>query len=153
MTIRDNVLYGPKIHGINAKDELDAIVEQSLKKAALWDEVHDRLDTPALKLSGGQQQRLCLARALAVNPEILLMDEPVSALDPISAEKIEDLIIELKENYTILLVSHNVGQAFRVSDYVAFLYLGELIEYGETHRIAEPPRDERTSQFITGRFG
>ncbi|MHA1712852.1 MAG: phosphate ABC transporter ATP-binding protein, partial [Candidatus Ranarchaeia archaeon] len=150
MTIRKNVSYGPRLHGIKDEEELNVIVERSLKKAALWDEVHYRLDEPATNLSGGQQQRLCLARALAVEPEILLMDEPVSALDPISAKKIEELIMDLGEKYTILLVTHNVREAIRVSDFVAFLYFGELIEFGETRRIAMSPQNPETEEFIAG---
>ncbi len=153
MSIRDNLTYGPKLHGVHDEDELEKIVEDSLRKAALWDEVHDRLDAPATNLSGGQQQRLCIARALSVDPPVLLMDEPVSALDPISAGKIEDLIIQLKKDYTIILVTHNVQQAFRVSDFAAFLYLGELIEFGKTKHIAVAPKDSRTEAFITGRIG
>jgi len=153
MSIRENIEYGPKLHGISDEDKLEMIVETSLKKAALWDEVKDDLDQPAPNLSGGQQQRLCIARALSVDPPVLLMDEPVSALDPISASKIEELIVELKEEYTIILVTHNVQQAFRVSDQSAFLYLGELVEFDETKRILEAPQDERTEAFITGRIG
>ncbi len=153
MSIRENIEYGPKLHGTDDEDELDQIVKTSLRKAALWDEVKDDLDQPAPNLSGGQQQRLCIARALSVNPPVLLMDEPVSALDPISASKIEELIVELKEEYTIILVTHNVQQAFRVSDQSAFLYLGELVEFDETKRILEAPQDERTEAFITGRIG
>lgn len=153
MSIRENITYGPRLHGINDNKELNRIVEQSLKKAALWDEVKDDLDKPAPNLSGGQQQRLCIARALSVDPPVLLMDEPVSSLDPISAGKIEDLIVELKKEYTIILVTHNVQQAFRVSDQAAFLYLGELVEFDQTSRIAEAPADSRTEAFITGRIG
>ncbi|MHA2003613.1 MAG: phosphate ABC transporter ATP-binding protein PstB [Candidatus Thorarchaeota archaeon] len=153
MSVRDNITYGPKIHGLKDEDELEKMVEQSLKKAALWDEVEDSLDEPAPNLSGGQQQRLCIARALSVDPPVLLMDEPVSALDPISAGKIEELIIQLKQDYTIIMVTHNVQQAFRVSDQAAFLYLGELVEFDKTKRIAEAPSDERTEAFITGRIG
>jgi phosphate transport system ATP-binding protein len=153
MSIRENIEYGPKLHGTNDEDKLEEIVETSLKKAALWDEVKDDLEQPAPNLSGGQQQRLCLARALSVDPPVLLMDEPVSALDPISASKIEELIVELKVDYTIILVTHNVQQAFRVSDQSAFLYLGELVEFDETKRILEAPQDERTEAFITGRIG
>jgi phosphate transport system ATP-binding protein len=153
MSIKDNITYGPKIHGKKDEGELEKTVETCLKKAALWDEVKDSLDQPAPTLSGGQQQRLCIARALAVDPPVLLMDEPVSSLDPISASKIEDLIIELKKEYAIVMVTHNVQQAFRVSDVSAFLYLGELIEFDETKRIAEAPADERTEAFITGRIG
>ncbi|RDE12894.1 MAG: phosphate ABC transporter ATP-binding protein [Candidatus Thorarchaeota archaeon] len=153
MSIRDNVKYGPRLHGVKDDNELDPIVEKSLKRAALWDEVKDGLDEPAPNLSGGQQQRLCIARALSVDPPVLLMDEPVSSLDPISAQKIENLIVELKKDYTIIMVTHNVQQAFRVSDQAAFLYLGELIEFDKTRRIAEAPADERTEAFITGRIG
>ncbi|MBN2230207.1 MAG: phosphate ABC transporter ATP-binding protein [Candidatus Thorarchaeota archaeon] len=153
MSIKDNITYGPSLQGINDEDEQERIVETCLKKAALWDEVKDNLDHPAPNLSGGQQQRLCIARALSVNPPILLMDEPVSALDPLSASKIEDLIIELKKEYAIIMVTHNVQQAFRVSDQAAFLYLGELVEFDKTKRIAEAPADDRTEAFITGRIG
>jgi phosphate transport system ATP-binding protein len=150
MSIYDNVAYGPRTHGMK---DMDNIVKQSLEQAALWDEVGHRLDEPALKLSGGQQQRLCLARALAVNPGVILMDEPVAFLDPISAQKIEELIMTLKQNYTIVLVTHNVQQALRVSDWSAFLYLGELVEFNRTSQIAEAPQDPRTEAFLTGRFG
>ncbi len=153
MSIRDNLTYGPKLHGTKDEDELEKIVETSLKKAALWNEVKDDLDHPAPNLSGGQQQRLCIARALSVDPPVLLMDEPVSSLDPISAAKIEELIVELKNDYTIILVTHNVQQAFRVSDQSAFLYLGELVEFDETKRILEAPTDPKTEAFITGRIG
>ncbi|MHA2208472.1 MAG: phosphate ABC transporter ATP-binding protein PstB [Candidatus Thorarchaeota archaeon] len=153
MSVRENIAYGPRLHGIKDESELDELVELSLKKAALWDEVKDSLEEPAPNLSGGQQQRLCIARALSVDPPVLLMDEPVSALDPISAGKIEELIIQLKEDYTIIMVTHNVQQAFRVSDQAAFLYLGELVEFDKTKRIAEAPSDERTEAFITGRIG
>ncbi len=153
MSVRDNITYGPKLHGMKDIDELDNLAEQSLKKAALWDEVKDSLEDPAPNLSGGQQQRLCIARALAVDPPVLLMDEPVSSLDPISAGKIEELITELKKEYTIIMVTHNVQQAFRVSDQAAFLYLGELVEFDKTKRIAEAPSDDRTEAFITGRIG
>lgn len=153
MSVRDNITYGPKVHGIKDEDELEKIVEDSLKKAALWDEVKDDLDHPGPTLSGGQQQRLCIARALSVDPPVLLMDEPVSSLDPISAGKIEELLIELKKDYTIIMVTHNVQQAFRVADLSAFLYLGELVEFDETKKIAEAPKDERTEAFITGRIG
>jgi phosphate transport system ATP-binding protein len=153
MSIRDNITYGPKLHGTKDEDELEKIVETSLQKSALWDEVKDDLNHPAPNLSGGQQQRLCIARALSVDPPVLLMDEPVSALDPISAAKIEELIVDLKQDYTIILVTHNVQQAFRVSDHSAFLYLGELVEFNETKRILEAPQDERTEAFITGRIG
>lgn len=150
MTIYDNVAYGPRIHRMK---NLDEIVRRSLERAALWEEVGHRLEEPALKLSGGQQQRLCLARALAVDPVLILMDEPVAFLDPISAQKIEELIMTLKKDYTIMLVTHNVQQALRVSDFAAFLYLGELIEYEKTSHIAEAPKDPRTEAFLTGRFG
>ncbi|MBD3159166.1 MAG: phosphate ABC transporter ATP-binding protein [Candidatus Lokiarchaeota archaeon] len=153
MSVRDNITYGPRLHGIRDREQLDRIVEDTLKRSALWDEVKDDLDKPAPDLSGGQQQRLCIARALSVDPPVLLMDEPVSSLDPISAGKIEDLITNLKEDYTIILVTHNVQQAFRVSDIAAFLYLGELVEFDETSKIAENPEDERTEAFITGRIG
>ena len=151
--IYDNVAYGPRINGIREKRLLDEIVDRSLKRAALWDEVKDELQESALKLSGGQQQRLCIARALAVDPDILLMDEPASALDPISTAKIEELIYELKQNYTIVIVTHNMQQAARVSDYTAFFYLGELIEYDETKRIFTSPAKKQTEDYITGRFG
>ncbi len=153
MSVKDNLTFGPKLHGITEREELDEIVETTLKKAALWDEVRDSLDQPGTTLSGGQQQRLCIARALSVDPPVLLMDEPVSSLDPLSAAKIEDLIVELKKDYTIILVTHNVQQAFRVSDRAAFLYLGELVEFDKTSRIAEAPSDPRTEAFITGRIG
>ena len=153
MSVSDNIAYGPRLHGMKDEDELDKLVEDSLKKAALWDEVKDDLEQPAPNLSGGQQQRLCIARALSVDPPVLLMHEPVSSLDPISAGKIEDLVIELKKDYTIIIVTHNVQQAFRVSDQSAFLYLGELVEFDKTSRIAEAPADERTEAFITGRIG
>jgi len=153
MSVRDNIAYGPKLHGVSDEDELEKIVESSLRKAALWDEVKDDLDHPGTNLSGGQQQRLCIARALSVDPPVLLADEPVSALDPISAAKIEELIVKLKKDYTIILVTHNVQQAFRVSDHAAFLYLGELVEFDQTKRILEAPTDERTEAFITGRIG
>jgi len=152
MSIYDNVAYGPRIHGTRNK-KLDSIVEESLKKAALWGEVHDRLDENALKFSGGQQQRLCIARALAVNPEIILFDEPCSALDPISTSRVEDLLRELKKDYTIVIVTHNMQQAARVSDFTAFFLLGEVIECGKTTQIFEKPRDKRTEDYVTGRFG
>ena len=152
-SIYENVAYGPKIHGIRDKKELDEIVERSLKAAALWDEVKDRLHESALSLSGGQQQRLCIARALAVEPEVILMDEPCSALDPVATAKIEDLINELKKKYTVVIVTHNMQQAARVSDYTGFMYLGRLIEFGETKQIFENPREELTEKYITGRFG
>ncbi len=150
-TIYENIAFGLRINGFQGK--LDEQVEHSLRSAALWDEVKDRLQESALELSGGQQQRLCIARALAIEPEILLMDEPASALDPIATGKIEDLIRDLREDYTIVIVTHNMQQAARVSDYTAFLYLGELIEYGDTDRLFTNPREERTEQYITGRFG
>ena len=153
MSIYDNVAYGPRTHGIRNKVRLDDIVEQSLRSAAIWDEVKDRLKKNALGLSGGQQQRLCIARALAVEPQVLLMDEPTSALDPISTSKIEELAISLKERYTIVIVTHNIQQAARISDRTAFFLLGELVEYGDTEQIFAQPRDKRTEDYITGRFG
>lgn len=153
MSIYDNVAYGPRTHGIKRKSELDDIVERSLKDAAIWDEVSDRLKKNALGLSGGQQQRLCIARALAIEPQVLLMDEPTSALDPISTSKIEDLAAELKEKYTIVIVTHNMQQAVRISDKTAFFLLGELVEYGDTEKIFSYPTDKRTEDYITGRFG
>lgn len=153
MSIYDNIAYGPRTHGIRSKVKLDDIVERSLRSAAIWDEVKDRLKLSALGMSGGQQQRLCIARALAVEPEVLLMDEPTSALDPISTSKIEDLAEELKKDYTIVMVTHNMQQAVRISDYTAFFLLGDLIEYGETQKIFEQPKDKRTEDYITGRFG
>lgn len=153
MSIYDNIAYGPRIHGIKNKKELDIIVEKSLKGAALWDEVKDRLKKNALTLSGGQQQRLCIARVLAVEPEIVLMDEPTSALDPVSTLKIEDLIQELKEKYTIIIVTHNMQQAGRISDKTAFFLLGEIVEYNNTETIFSLPEDKRTEDYITGRFG
>ena len=153
MSIYDNVAYGPRTHGIKNKVQLDEIVERSLKGAALWDEVKDRLKKNALGLSGGQQQRLCIARALAVEPQVLLMDEPTSALDPISTSKIEELAIELKEKYTIVMVTHNMQQAVRISDYTAFFLLGELVEVDKTDKLFSAPRDKRTEDYITGRFG
>jgi phosphate transport system ATP-binding protein len=152
-SIYDNVAYGPRINGLRDKKVLDQIVEQSLRHAAIWDEVKDDLKKSGLALSGGQQQRLCIARALAVQPEILLMDEPASALDPIATAKIEELIYELKENYTIVIVTHNMQQAARVSDFTAFFYLGEIIEYDETKRIFTTPKEKRTEDYVTGRFG
>jgi len=152
-SIYENVAYGPKINGIRDKKKLDEIVENALKQSAIWDEVKDRLNDSALGLSGGQQQRLCIARALAVNPEIILMDEPASALDPISTAKIEELIFQLKDSYTIVIVTHNMQQAARVSDYTAFFYLGELIEYGKTKKIFTNPDKKQTEDYITGRFG
>lgn len=153
MSIYDNIAYGPRTHGIKSKRELDEIVEKSLRDAAIWEETKDRLKKSALGMSGGQQQRLCIARALAVNPEVLLMDEPTSALDPISTSKIEDLAIELKEKYTIVIVTHNMQQATRISDKTAFFLLGEVVEMGETDDIFSYPKDKRTEDYITGRFG
>ena len=153
MSIYDNIAYGPRTHGIKSKVQLDEIVERSLKGAALWDEVKDRLKKNALGLSGGQQQRLCIARALAVEPQVLLMDEPTSALDPISTSKIEELAMELKEKYTIVMVTHNMQQAVRVSDYTAFFLLGELVEVDKTDNLFSDPKDKRTEDYITGRFG
>ena len=153
MSIYDNIAYGPRTHGIKSKVKLDEIVEQSLRDAAIWDEVKDRLKKNALGMSGGQQQRLCIARALAVKPKILLMDEPTSALDPISTSRIEELAIELKKSYTIVIVTHNMQQAVRISDNTAFFLLGELIEYGETEKLFSQPTDKRTEDYITGRFG
>ena len=153
MSIYDNIAYGPRTHGIKNRVELDEIVEESLRSAAIWDEVKDRLRKSALGLSGGQQQRLCIARALAVKPKILLMDEPTSALDPISTSKIEDLTMELKEKYTIVIVTHNMQQAVRISDKTAFFLLGELIEYGNTEEMFSNPREKKTEDYITGRFG
>lgn len=153
MSVYDNIAFGPRTHGIKLKSELDEIVEKSLKSAAIWDELKDRLKKSALGLSGGQQQRLCIARALAVEPEVLLMDEPTSALDPISTSKIEDLAIELKGKYTIIMVTHNMQQAARISDNTAFFLLGEVVEYDKTDKIFEMPRDKRTEDYITGRFG
>ena len=153
MSIYDNIAYGPRTHGITARARLDDIVERSLRGAAIWDEVKDRLKKSALGLSGGQQQRLCIARALAVEPQVLLMDEPTSALDPISTSKIEELATELKERYTIIIVTHNMQQAARISDRTAFFLLGELVEYGDTEQIFAQPRDKRTEDYITGRFG
>ena len=153
MSIYDNIAYGPRTHGIRNKAELDAIVERSLRDAAIWDEVKDRLKTSALGLSGGQQQRICIARALAVEPEVLLMDESTSALDPISTSKIEDLAIELKDKYTIVMVTHNMQQATRVSDKTAFFLLGEVVEFDDTEKLFSMPRDQRTEDYITGRFG
>ena len=153
MSIYDNIAYGPRTHGIKNRVKLDEIVEQSLKRAAIWDEVKDRLKKSALGLSGGQQQRLCIARALAVEPEVLLMDEPTSALDPISTAKIEDLAVELKKNYTIIMVTHNMQQAARISDKTAFFLLGELIEYDVTDKLFSNPGEKKTEEYITGRFG
>ena len=153
MSIYDNVAYGPRTHGIRSRARLDEIVEQSLRNAAIWDEVKDRLKKNALGLSGGQQQRLCIARALAVEPAVLLMDEPTSALDPISTSKIEELAVELKEKYTIIIVTHNMQQALRISDRTAFFLLGELVEYGGTETMFSTPHEKRTEDYITGRFG
>ncbi len=153
MTIRDNITYGPKLHGITGRKELDVIVEESLRKAAIWNEVKDRLNTSAMALSGGQQQRLCIARALSINPEILLMDEPTSALDPIATSKIEDLATDLKKDYTVVIVTHNMQQASRISDYTGFMYLGKMIEFGQTKEVFNKPRKELTERYITGRFG
>ena len=153
MSIFDNVAYGPRTHGIRNRAKLEAIVEQSLRSAAIWDEVKDRLKKSALSLSGGQQQRLCIARALAVEPDVLLMDEATSALDPISTSKIEDLALELKKQYTIVMVTHNMQQAARVADKTAFFLLGELVEFGDTEKMFSFPRDKRTEDYITGRFG
>lgn len=153
MSIYDNIAFGPRTHGIKARSRLDEIVEQSLRNAAIWDEVKDRLKKSALGLSGGQQQRLCIARALAVEPEVLLMDEPTSALDPISTSHIEDLALELKEKYTLVIVTHNMQQAARISDKTVFFLMGEVIESGETEQIFSAPKDKRTEDYITGRFG
>ncbi len=153
MSIYDNIAYGPRTHGIKNRAKLDDIVERSLRGAAIWDEVKDRLKKSALGLSGGQQQRLCIARALAVEPDVLLMDEPTSALDPISTSKIEELAMELKNKYTIIIVTHNMQQAVRISDNTAFFLLGDLIEYGNTEKMFEQPKDKRTEDYITGRFG
>ena len=153
MSIYDNIAFGPRTHGIKKKSRLDEIVEQSLRSAAIWDELKDRLKKSALGLSGGQQQRLCIARALAVEPEVLLMDEPTSALDPISTMKIEDLAVELKKDYTIIMVTHNMQQAARISDRTAFFLLGEVIEYADTETLFSMPKDKRTEDYITGRFG
>ena len=153
MSVYDNIAYGPRTHGIRNKKVLDEIVERSLRNAAIWDELKDRLKKSALGLSGGQQQRLCIARALAVEPEVILMDEPTSALDPISTSKIEDLVIDLKNKYTIIMVTHNMQQATRVSDKTAFFLLGDMIEYGDTEELFSMPKDKRTEDYITGRFG
>ena len=153
MSIYDNIAFGPRTHGIRSKARLDEIVEESLRDAAIWDETKDVLKKSALAMSGGQQQRLCIARALAVKPEVLLMDEPTSALDPISTSKIEDLALELKKKYTIIMVTHNMQQAARISDYTAFFLLGEVIEYSETEKMFSTPQDKRTEDYITGRFG
>ena len=153
MSIYDNIAYGPRVHGLKNKHELDRIVEESLRGAAIWDEVKDRLDKSALGMSGGQQQRLCIARALAIQPEVLLLDEPTSALDPISTMKVEDLVQELKREYTIVMVTHNMQQATRVSDKTAFFLLGEVVEFNETAELFSMPKDQRTENYITGRFG
>ena len=153
MSIYDNIAFGPRTHGIRSKARLDEIVEESLRDAAIWDETKDVLKKSALAMSGGQQQRLCIARALAVKPKVLLMDEPTSALDPISTSKIEDLALELKKKYTIIMVTHNMQQAVRISDYTAFFLLGEVIEYSETEKMFSTPQDKRTEDYITGRFG
>ena len=153
MSVYDNIAFGPRTHGIHSKSKLDDIVEDSLRKAAIWDEVKDRLDKSALGFSGGQQQRLCIARALAVQPEVLLMDEPTSALDPISTLKIEDLAVELKQNYTIVIVTHNMQQAVRISDKTAFFLLGEVIEFNDTETLFSNPKEKKTEDYITGRFG
>ena len=153
MSIYDNVAYGPRTHGIRSKVKLDEIVEKALRDAAIWDEVKDRLKKNALGMSGGQQQRLCIARALAVQPEVLLMDEPTSALDPISTSRIEELAVELKKEYTIIMVTHNMQQAARISDKTAFFLLGEVVEYGDTEQLFSMPKDKRTEDYITGRFG
>ena len=153
MSIYDNIAYGPRTHGITNRAKLDEIVERSLRDAAIWDEVKDRLKKNAIGLSGGQQQRLCIARALAVEPKVLLMDEPTSALDPISTSRIEELAMELKEKYTIVIVTHNMQQAVRISDYTAFFLLGELVEFGDTEEMFSQPKDQRTEDYITGRFG
>ena len=153
MSVYDNIAFGPRTHGIHSKAKLDEIVEKSLRDAAIWDELKDRLKKSALGLSGGQQQRLCIARALAVQPEVILMDEPTSALDPISTNKIEDLVLDLKKDYTIIMVTHNMQQATRVSDNTAFFLLGEVIEYDKTEKLFSMPSDKRTEDYITGRFG
>ena len=153
MSIYDNITYGPRTHGTTSKKELDEIVEQALRDAAIWDEVKDRLKKSALGLSGGQQQRLCIARALAVRPQVLLMDEPTSALDPISTSRIEELALQLKERYTIVMVTHNMQQAVRISDNTAFFLLGELVEFGQTEKLFSQPKEKRTEDYITGRFG
>lgn len=153
MSIYDNIAYGPRTHGIRSKSKLDEIVERTLNQAAIWEETKDKLKKSALAMSGGQQQRLCIARALAVNPEVILMDEPTSALDPISTSKIEDLTIELKKDYTVIIVTHNMQQAARISDKTAFFLLGEVIEFGDTEQMFSMPKDKRTEDYITGRFG
>ena len=153
MSVYDNIAYGPRVHGIKSKAKLDEIVEESLRGAAIWDEVKDNLKKSALRLSGGQQQRICIARALATKPEVILMDEPTSALDPISTTKIEDLMEELKRQYTVVVVTHNMQQAVRVSEYTAFFLVGDMVEYGETKELFTYPKDKRTEDYITGRFG
>jgi len=153
MSIRDNITYGPKIHGITNQSELDEIVERSLKQAVLWDEVKERLNDSALSLSGGQQQRLCIARTLSINPEVILMDEPTSALDPIATAKIEDLAVELQKEYTVVVVTHNMQQAARISDHTGFMYLGKMIEFDDTEKIFNKPSEDLTERYITGRFG
>ena len=153
MSIYENIAYGPRTHGIHSKAKLDEIVERTLKQAAIWDETKDKLKKSALAMSGGQQQRLCIARALAVNPEVILMDEPTSALDPISTSKIEDLAVELKKDYTVIMVTHNMQQAARISDKTAFFLLGEIIEFSDTEQMFSMPKDKRTEDYITGRFG
>ena len=153
MSVYDNIAYGPRTHGIHSKAKLDEIVERSLKQAAIWDELKDRLKKSALGLSGGQQQRLCIARALAIEPEVILMDEPTSALDPISTSRIEDLVLELKDKYTIVMVTHNMQQATRVADYTAFFLVGEMVEFDRTEKLFANPQDKRTEDYITGRFG
>ena len=153
MSIYDNIAYGPRIHGVRKRGELDELVERSLRDAALWDEVKDRLTKSALGLSGGQQQRLCIARALAVGPQVLLLDESTSALDPISTEKIEELVGRLKRDYTVVMVTHNMQQALRVSDYAAFFLLGDLVEFAPTERLFNSPQDRRTADYVSGRFG
>ncbi len=152
-SIFDNVAFGPRIHGIKDKRRLEEIVEDALKKAALWDEVKDRLHESALRLSGGQQQRLCIARAIATNPEVILFDEPTASLDPIASTRIEDLIVELKDSYTVVVVTHNIQQAARISDYVAFFWMGRLVEYGKTEEVFENPQNELTEKYLTGRIG
>jgi phosphate transport system ATP-binding protein len=153
MSVRDNITYGPKIHGITKQSELDKIVERSLRQAALWDEVEERLGDSALSLSGGQQQRLCIARTLSINPEVILMDEPTSALDPIATAKIEDLAVELQKDYTVVIVTHNMQQAARISDYTGFMYIGRMVEFDETANIFNNPSEDLTERYITGRFG
>lgn len=153
MSIYDNIAYGPRTHGVHSKAKLDEIVEKTLKQAAIWDETKDKLKKSALSMSGGQQQRICIARALAVDPEVMLMDEPTSALDPISTSKIEDLAVELKKDYTVIMVTHNMQQAVRISDKTAFFLLGEVIEFADTEKMFSMPKDKRTEDYITGRFG